>query len=77
MLPPTLRQRQAEKFIEQYVREHDGVPPNLREIAEALNCAIPTASNVIKGLVKRGRAVKGPPWVTRSIRLIKEGVDAA
>ena len=73
MIPPTPRQRQAERFIEQYVREHDGCVPSFVEIAQALNITVQGAHYVIKGLVSRGRAVKGRPWQARSIRLLKEG----
>jgi len=75
MLPPTPRQRQAERFIEAYAREHDGCAPSFVEIAEALNMTSQGAQHVIKGLVTRGRAVKGR-WQPRSVRLLREG-DAA
>ena len=73
MLPPTPRQRQAERFIEKYAREHDGCAPSFVEIAEALNITVQGAHYVIKGLVARGRAIRGGPWQARSIRLLCTG----
>ena len=75
-LPATPRQRLIERFIEEYARKHDGCAPSLVEIAEATDMTPQGAHYAIKGLVQRGRAIRGGPWQARSVRLLKEGEAA-
>jgi DNA-binding IclR family transcriptional regulator len=75
ILPPTRMQRKAERFIEAYRRDNDGVSPTYAEIAEALGIDVRNAYGLVTGLVERGRATR--TRAVRSIQLLTNESTAA
>lgn len=69
MLPPTPRQRQVERFILQYIEDHDGVSSAQHEIAAGCKMSIQSANQMLARMIERGRITRDRTK-QRSIQLV-------
>jgi len=74
-LSPELTARQAEvlDWIKRFIREQ-GIPPTTREIAEGFGMAPPSATDVIRSLIRKGRLRK-PERSRRSLRVVDADIE--
>jgi DNA-binding MarR family transcriptional regulator len=71
MLPATLKQRRVERFVLEYIVEHDGVPPTVREIAGALEISPSGAHGLLDRLEARGR-IRRMPGRARTVEVVAQ-----
>jgi SOS-response transcriptional repressor LexA len=69
MLPATPKQRRVERFVLEYIVEHDGVPPTVREIAGALEIS-PSGAHGLR-LEERGR-IRRMPGRARTVEVVAQ-----
>ncbi len=69
MIPATPKQRRVERFVLEYIVEHDGVPPTIREIAEALEISLSGAHGLLDRLQARGR-IRRMPGRARTVEIV-------
>ena len=69
MLPATLKQRRVERFLLDYIAQHDGVPPTIREIGEALEISLSSAHGLLERLEARGR-IRRTPGRARTVEVV-------
>ena len=67
-IPPTLRQREATRFIGRYIIEHDGVAPTQGEIAKGLDMSYGAVNSLFETDAGRGLIKRTRHW--RSIELL-------
>ena len=67
-IPPTLRQREAARFIGLYIIEHDGVAPTQCEIAKGLELSYSAVNSLLRRMQDRGLIKRTRHW--RSIELV-------
>ena len=69
MLPPTAKQRRVERFLLQYIADHDGVSPTIQEIADAMQMSLSGAHGLLERLQARGR-IRRMPGMARTVEVV-------